>query len=275
MWAKFKTRLISAVFLIAILLLITFVAPKWLFTIAVCLLTFAVMRELTVVLRQGTKPSIAITNYVFAALYMIVGFLKTDTANRAIFLITILYIMALLVFSVIDNRHIKFSDVCASLFLVFYSVVFLMHLAFIRNLDNGIALLFMAFIGAYITDTGAYFTGMLIGKRKLIPSVSPNKTVEGAIGGIVSTVVGFIVYGIIMTNSGHTVNYFYLLILAVICGVVSQFGDLAASVIKRSFDVKDFGDLIPGHGGVVDRVDSLIFVAPVVYYFITFLPVIR
>jgi len=275
MWAKFKTRLISAVFLIAILLLITFVAPKWLFTIAVCLLTFAVMRELTVVLRQGTKPSIAITNYVFAALYMIVGFLKTDTANRAIFLITILYIMALLVFSVIDNRHIKFSDVCASLFLVFYSVVFLMHLAFIRNLDNGIALLFMAFIGAYITDTGAYFTGMLIGKRKLIPSVSPNKTVEGAIGGIVSTVVGFIVYGIIMTNSGHMVNYFYLLILAVICGVVSQFGDLAASVIKRSFDVKDFGDLIPGHGGVVDRVDSLIFVAPVVYYFITFLPVIR
>jgi len=275
MWAKVKTRFISAVFLIAALLLVTFVAPKWLFTIAVAMLTFAVMRELTVVLRQGTKPSIAITNYIFAALYMIVGFLKADTANRAIFLITILYIMTLLVFSVIDNEHIKFSDVCSSLFLVFYSVVFLMHLSFIRNLDNGIALLFMAFIGAYITDTGAYFTGMLIGKRKLIPSVSPNKTVEGAIGGIVFTVIGFIIYGIIMGNLGHTVNYFYLFILAVICGVVSQFGDLSASVIKRSFNVKDFGDLIPGHGGIVDRVDSLIFVAPVVYYFITFLPVIR
>ena len=142
-------------------------------------------------------------------------------------------------------------------------------------MDNGIALLFMALIGAYVTDTGAYFTGMAIGRHKLIPAVSPNKTVEGAVGGIVACVAGFLIYGAVMSAVGFVVNYLWVVVLAVICGVVAQFGDLAASVMKRSFAVKDFGNLIPGHGGMVDRVDSLMFVAPVVYYFITFLPVIR
>ncbi len=275
MWEKLKTRLLSAIVLVVILLAVVFFAADWVFSLAVCGLTFMMMAELTKVMRLETKPGIVITNYIFAALYMALGFLNLETQNAFIYLVTILFVMTLGAFTVLDNSRIKLSDVCASIFLVVYSVVFLMHLSFIRKLDNGIALLFMPLIGAYITDTGAYFTGMSIGRHKLIPSVSPNKTVEGAVGGIVAAVVGFVIYGVIMTSIGLTVNYLLLIILAVLCAVVAQLGDLTASVIKRNYSVKDFGHLIPGHGGMVDRVDSLMFVAPIVYYFITFLPVIQ
>lgn len=275
MWDKLKTRLLSAIVLVAILLAVVFFAADWVFSLAVCALTFMIMAELTKVMRLETKPGIVITNYVFAAIYMALGFLNLETQNAFVYMVTILFVMTLGAFTVLDNSRIKLSDVCASIFLVIYSVVFLMHLSFIRKLDNGIALLFMALIGAYITDTGAYFTGMSIGRHKLIPSVSPNKTVEGAIGGIVAAVIGFVIYGVIMSSMGFSVNYALLIILGALCAVVAQLGDLTASVIKRNYSVKDFGHLIPGHGGMVDRVDSLMFVAPVVYYFITFLPVIQ
>ena len=274
MWDKLKTRLISAVVLIAILLVIVFFTPDWAFSLVICALTFLIMSELTKVLRLETKPCIVITNYIFAAAFMVLSFINLEMANALIFMITVLFIMALMIIAILNHEKVKFSDVCASIFLVFYSVVFLMHLTFIRKLDSGIALLFMPIIGAYITDTGAYFTGMLMGKHKLIPVISPNKTVEGAVGGIVWTVVAFVIYGIVMTSMDFTVNYLLLIVLAIICGVIAQFGDLTASLIKRNFSVKDFGNVIPGHGGFVDRVDSLMFVAPVVYYFITFLPVI-
>ena len=274
MWSKVKTRLVSAVVLIALLLAILFFTPVWAFSLLVCALTFMVMYELTKVFGLSAKPTICVANFLFAAGFMALGFLNNELIGKLIFPLGILYIMTLTILSVLNNKKVKFTDVCSSVFLVVYSVAFLMHLTLIRRLDNGVALLFMALIGAYVTDTGAYFTGLAIGKHKLIPSVSPNKTVEGSVGGMLAAVVGFVIYGVIMQNLGHSVNYLYLIILALICSVISQFGDLAASVMKRSFEVKDFGNLIPGHGGMVDRVDSLMFVAPVVYYFITFLPVV-
>jgi len=274
MWSKVKTRLLSAVVLIALLLAILFFTPVWVFSLLVCALTFMVMYELTKVFGLSAKPTICVANFLFASGFMALGFLNNELTGKLIFPLGILYIMTLTSLSVLNNKKVKFTDVCSSVFLVVYSVAFLMHLTLIRRLDNGVALLFMALIGAYVTDTGAYFTGLAIGKHKLIPSVSPNKTIEGSVGGMLAAVAGFVIYGVIMQNLGHSVNYLYLIILALICSVISQFGDLAASVMKRSFEVKDFGNLIPGHGGMVDRVDSLMFVAPVVYYFITFLPVV-
>jgi phosphatidate cytidylyltransferase len=275
MWDKLKTRLLSAIVLIAILLAVVFFATDWVFSIVVSAITFMIMAELTKVMRLETKPGIVVTNYTFAAIFMALGILNIELQREFVYMLIVLFVMTLGAFTVLDNSRIKLSDVCASVFLVTYSVVFLMHLSFIRQLENGVAFLFMPVIGAYITDTGAYFTGLSIGKHKLIPSVSPNKTVEGAIGGIVAAVIGFVIYGVVMSAMGFSVNYLLLVILAVICAVAAQFGDLTASVIKRNYSVKDFGHLIPGHGGMVDRVDSLMFTAPIVYYFITFLPVIR
>ena len=177
--------------------------------------------------------------------------------------------------AVINNERVGFLDVTMSLFMTVYSVVLLMHITLIRNLENGIVLLLLTLLGTYITDTGAYFAGSFLGKHKLIEKVSPNKTIEGAVGGIVAAVVSFLIYGVIMNGAGYDVNFLNLLILSVLCAVAAQLGDLSASAMKRSFNIKDFGNLIPGHGGVLDRVDSLMFVAPVVYHFIIFLPVFR
>lgn len=275
MWSKIKTRLMSAIVLIILVLLVLFFAPEWGCALLVSGVTYVVMYELTKVFNLREKLSLVILNFIFATIFMALSFIGKTLALKIISPAIVLYIMLLATISVLDNENVKFSDICNSVFLVFYSVVLLIHITYIRKLDNGVAFLFMTLLGTYITDTGAYFTGITIGKHKLIERVSPNKTIEGAIGGIVCCIVAFIIYGIVMKNLGHSVNFLYLVILSVLCAVIAQLGDLSASLMKRSFQVKDFGNIIPGHGGILDRVDSLMFVAPLVYYFITFLPVIK
>lgn len=272
-WSKLKTRVFSAVVLLVALFSVTF-APTWIFTLAVCAVCFVVLHEIMVTFKQEAKLSIVIIDYIFAMLYMISGFFRQETGSRLVYLVTILFVMVLLISSVIDHMEINFNDVCASLFLVIYSVLFLMHLPFIRNMENGLALVFLAFIGAWLPDTTAYFAGNFFGKHKLIEAVSPNKTVEGSVGAIVGAVLSFLIYGFILKAIGYDVNFIRLLVLSLICGVVAQFGDLSASVMKRAYKAKDFGNLIPGHGGLLDRVDSLIFVTPIVYYFITYFPIV-
>ncbi len=272
-WSKLKIRVISAVVLVVVLLAITF-APEWIFSLAVAVASFVVLHEMMVTFKQETKRSIVIIDYIFAGLYIISGFFHASAGNQAVYMLTIFFVMTLLISSVLDHKEVDFNDVCASLFLVLYSVVFLLHLSFLRRLQNGLELVFLAFIGAWLPDTMAYFAGNLFGKRKLIEAISPNKTIAGAIGAVVGAVISYAIYGGVLSAIGHDVNFGRLLLLSLICGVVAQFGDLAASVMKRTYKTKDFGNLIPGHGGLVDRVDSLLFVTPVVYYFVVFFPVI-
>ena len=183
--------------------------------------------------------------------------------------------MLLLICSVMFHRDIKYTDVVTSFFTLSYAVFFLQHLSYIHNAVLGDVVVYLPFLGAFAPDTFAFFSGKLFGKHKLIPEISPNKTVEGSIGAVVGTVAVFLVYGLIVQFwVGLQVNYLSLILLAVLCSIVAQFGDLAASEIKRTCGVKDFGNLIPGHGGLVDRVDSLLFVCPVVYYYCLFFPAV-
>lgn len=270
--SKLKTRVVSATILVALLLVVTF-APPLIFSIAVCAICLVVLRELLLTFKMGTKPPLLILDYI-AALALMVTVLVQMQVGGVFYLILTLFIMAALAVSVINHEKISFSDVCASIFAVLYSVLFLLPLSFMRHQENGLALVFLAFVGAWIPDTAAYFVGCLFGKHKLIEAISPKKTVEGAVGAIAGSVAGFLIYGGILTSLGYYVNFFGLVILSLICGVVAQLGDLSASMIKRTYQAKDFGNLIPGHGGLLDRVDSLFFVAPVVYYFISFFPVL-
>ena len=126
----------------------------------------------------------------------------------------------------------------------------------------------LIFLGAWSTDTGAYFVGVTMGKHKLIPGVSPKKTVEGAIGGVFGCAAGYAIYGAVLALAFDVkVNWPMLMVLAVIIAVVDQLGDLIASYIKREQGIKDFGTIFPGHGGVLDRFDSIIAIAPVIYIF--------
>ena len=270
--SKLKTRVVSATVLVALLLLVTFTSA-WIFSVAVSVISFVVLRELLLTFKMNTKPALLIIDYI-ATIALLVTVLVQRQVSGVFYLILSLFIMAALTVSVIHHQKVSFSDVCASIFAVIYAVLFLLPLSFMRHQENGLALVFLAFIGAWIPDTAAYFVGCMIGKHKLIEAISPKKTIEGSVGAIVGSVVGFLLYGALLSSMGYYVDFFGLVILSLLCGVVAQLGDLSASLIKRTYQAKDFSNLIPGHGGLLDRVDSLFFVAPIVYYFISFFPVL-
>ena len=166
-----------------------------------------------------------------------------------------------------------FAAVAYSLFGVIYLPVMLSYLYRIREMEDGFALVWLVFLASWGCDTMAYCTGILIGKHKMTPELSPKKTWEGAVGGVLgSALLGFL-YALIL---GDHLSFLGqpLLFTPLLCAagsIVSQIGDLAASAIKRSFKVKDYGNLIPGHGGILDRFDSVIVTAPIIYYLLLLL----
>lgn len=132
----------------------------------------------------------------------------------------------------------------------------------------------LAVILAFITDGGAYFAGVFLGKHRGITKVSPNKSLEGYIGGFITGIVFAVLYGLVVSAiTGLPVNYLSLALIGLIGALVTELGDLAFSFIKRQYGVKDYGNLLPGHGGMLDRFDSMLFCGPVVLFIVTLLPV--
>lgn len=165
------------------------------------------------------------------------------------------------------------NQVMASYVGFVYVAVMLSFTFRIRAMEDGIILIWLVYICTWINDTCAYLVGVMLGKHKMTPKLSPKKTYEGAVGGIVATAAIGALYGHLFQGKlGSLMNPILACALACTFGaLLSIFGDLAASAIKRDHDIKDYGKLIPGHGGILDRFDSMIFVAPSVYFVIVFL----
>ena len=165
--------------------------------------------------------------------------------------------LLLLVYSVVVKNHFTFDDAAFVILSVMYVGIGFYYMVATR--DAGIEFLIFALVIVWVTDSGAYFTGRSLGKRKLWPEISPNKTVEGFVGGIVLAVVGASIMQVI---APFEVSWLMLIVVVVVCSVMGQIGDLVESAIKRHYDVKDSGNILPGHGGILDRFDSLLFVLP-------------
>ena len=165
--------------------------------------------------------------------------------------------------SVLSRGKIKISDNAMAFSAVLYVNIGYTSVALLRELNGGEYLYLLVFVAACVTDIFAYFTGRLFGRHKLIEEVSPKKTIEGAIGGLVFCAVSFVVYGIIVMNNTKIEQIVSFAVIGLIVSVISQLGDLVASLIKREFGIKDFGKILPGHGGFLDRFDSAIAIAPV------------
>ena len=139
-----------------------------------------------------------------------------------------------------------------------------------RELDNGLTYLLLMCLSCFATDTGAYFIGRAFGKRKFSPRISPNKTVAGFVGGFVANTALHLITALILRFAcSLSVSVWGFALLGLLCGFVDPFGDIVLSAVKRNFGVKDFGRLLPGHGGVLDRFDSFLFIGPFVYLFIS------
>ncbi len=136
------------------------------------------------------------------------------------------------------------------------------------SLPYGHLLIWLVFVISALTDTMAYFVGMKLGKRRLAPAISPKKSVEGALGGLVGGIGFSLIFGIILAKAFHVqLPLWHYGLVGAVGSIFGQFGDLSASLIKRKFNKKDYGNLIPGHGGILDRIDSILFVIPVVYLY--------
>ena len=165
----------------------------------------------------------------------------------------------------------SFKDIAYTFLGIFYVVFFIMFVAFIDGMTNGKILIWYALFAAWGTDISAYVVGKYFGKHKF-SKVSPKKSIEGCIGGVVGAVILMLAYTYI-ANKYWGMNYGYLQIgiIGVVLSLIGQIGDFAASTIKRFVDIKDYSNLIPGHGGMLDRIDSLIFLAPFAYALFTVL----
>ena len=187
----------------------------------------------------------------------------------------VLLVFVVLCFAQLLRTHGKlpFQQVAMTMVAGLLIPFLLSALVRIRIMENGVYFVEATFVMAFMTDTGAYLVGCAIGKHKLCPIISPKKTVEGLCGGILGGIIGMVIYGIVLHNAfGFTVNYLYAAIYGALGAGFATFGDLMFSVIKRQTGIKDYGKLLPGHGGILDRFDSVTVVAPLAELLLLILP---
>lgn len=214
--------------------------------------------ELSRVLFKTSYDFGGIINYFFAFSLFIIKI----TDNLYLIKIILFVFVSLNFLMFVFNKNVDIKKMSLIIFVGSYVVFFMYHMMLL----NGSKYVWLVYIIAFGSDTFAYFTGKLFGKHKLYPEVSPNKTIEGAIGGVVGcTIISLLYFNYLGIN-----KFFYIIIFSICASIFSMVGDLSASKIKREFKIKDFGKFLPGHGGILDRFDSAIFVAPVVYYFVNY-----
>ena len=219
-----------------------------------------------------------------AVLVGITPFLSTPLIIQYRMAIYMLFVFVAFLLLLAHHNELRFADLAFALFSSFLLGLVFSVFIYVRDLDIDRATRFfyiiLIFGGAWLADSAAYFAGRFFGKNKLAPQISPKKTIEGAVGGVLGCVLGFVLLGLafdaIMAAYGSAlrVNYLYLIILSVILSVVGMLGDLTFSVVKRQYGIKDYGNILPGHGGVLDRFDSVAFTAPALYIIIQFIDIV-
>lgn len=260
---NFIIRVISGVVLFFVLIGTLVPGGMFLFVMNAFIAAVGTM-EIMRVAGTNKTPAAVLAYLATASVYVIIYI------NQKELLVPLFILYLLTLFAVMVIAYPKYN--VNSIFMTFCGLIYVAFgLSFIyqtrMHLDKGAYIVWLIFVG-WISDTGAYCFGKLLGKHKAFPVLSPKKSVEGCIGGIVSAMFVGVLYNLIL-HYCFKVDFFYMWQIILICGfasVIAQIGDLAASAIKRNFDVKDYGKIIPGHGGILDRFDSIIFVAPLVYY---------
>ena len=207
---------------------------------------------------------------VSASVQILARVIVNNNAYLAVFMmISIVFFVLVLsgaVFTAGKEKKISVNDAMIVSVMTIYVSFGFSSLTLLSDMDHGVIMFILWFFLPWICDGMAYFAGRAFGKHKLIPAVSPKKTVEGAIGGVVGTVVLMMVFALVMQlGFGYKPNYVGMLIMTLIACPISMFGDLIASLLKREYGVKDYGNLLPGHGGVMDRFDSCIATGPFIY----------
>ena len=260
---------------IPILVAMIFFAPLWVFAVVVGLISAGAAFEFI----RCVGPDYPLR---FRAYAMVCGMavpLLCIVVDVSIIIYTMLFALTLLMFvelmlSFKDGKPMSFVTVLQVIFAGGVMPLLLSALVRVGDRECSSAYLLLPFVAAFSCDSGAYFAGKFLGKRKAFPHLSPNKTVEGCIGGTVSDIVLMLLYALVLNLCGLKANYFYMALYGLFGSFACQLGDLAFSAVKREYGIKDYGTLIPGHGGMLDRFDSMHFTAPMIEIMVLLLPAI-
>ena len=267
-----KTRIITGVVAFAVLVPFLIFSQTPAYTVLAVILSFIGVFEMLRCQKMAKCTKLLIPTLVYAAIVPVLcRHLTMGHDFMTVFAaLTSLYAMGCFAFAVFSKGAIEFVPTACAVASCVYVVFGFSCLLLLRDWSYGGYLFLLPFLSAWVSDTAAYFTGKALGKTKLIPDVSPNKTVEGAAGGLTVTAIFMLVYGIIVRFAFDVgVNLIGLFLLGVMLSVVSMVGDLIASLIKRHYKIKDYSHLFPGHGGVLDRFDSVLATAPMTFIVIT------
>ncbi|MBP1755457.1 MAG: putative rane protein [Firmicutes bacterium] len=264
----FRTRLISGIILLAITIAVVVLGGNVLFGVLLVLSMIGLYELYKIVNVHRSFPGIL----GYAAGLIFYTLIYQGLAGYQMMLF-IFFLMLLMFAYVFGFPKYSTEQITVVFFGLFYVSIMLSYIYQVRILEDGAWLVWLIFIGAWGSDTCAYAVGMLIGKHKFAPKLSPKKTLEGCVGGVVgAALIGFL-YATLTRNqiTGIQNPQLIFAIIGAASSIISQIGDLAASAIKRNHNIKDYGNLIPGHGGILDRFDSIIFTAPIVFYLATML----
>ena len=258
----FKTRLISGIILVIVLIATVGTGGNVLFGL-LAVVSLIGLTELYKVIEVQNKL-LGFAGYLATVAYYVLlytGNLQYMTLFTIVFLVLV---MAVYVFTFPNYRS---EQVMTVFFGVFYVAVMLSYIYQTRMLEVGGIVVWLIFLSSWGCDTCAYCAGMLLGKHKMAPKLSPKKSVEGGIGGVLGAALLGVLFALAVNQwAGAQARVLEYAIICGVGGMISQVGDLAASAIKRNHEIKDYGKLIPGHGGILDRFDSVIFTAPIIYY---------
>jgi phosphatidate cytidylyltransferase len=262
-----RTRIVSAI--IGIILAGYIInAGGWLFFFGVLALNIISIYELHRAFENlDIHTAIYISSFFALLLLYVVAFMQNTSFIFVPFSI-VLMIIFIFLYSIINNNRNDLIDVVFTVFSFVYTSILFMYFMLIRFLPLGRHFVWWVFVITWACDTGAFFTGTLFGKKKITPTISPHKTIEGSIGGLLLSAVVSTIFAKLFLLDVSIIN---AAVLGAIVGIFSELGDISASLIKRYCGIKDFSNIIPGHGGILDRFDSALFSFPVAYYYIVFI----
>lgn len=254
-----KTRIISGLAMLPLAILV-YVGGLWLQAAAFLVAIIGLTELYNGLETMGVKPA---RNMSYTAIFVLYLLNLIEPGNLNLIMMWVVGVtMASLIYG-FNLKERKTEDITSTLFGLIYVVFFSFHIVLIDQSEHRI-LIWLVFLAAFGTDIMAYFTGMAIGKHKLCPNLSPKKSKEGAVGGVVGSVILCGIFGYLLGQGEQML--IACLAIGFVGSIVAQLGDLSASAFKRQMGIKDYGNLIPGHGGILDRFDSVLFTAPLVYY---------
>lgn len=266
-------RIISSVVFLLIILPCIYFSSTPLFIALAVFLSAASVYEMLKCNGLNKKIGLAMPMYLVALTPILARYLSIDYFYKLIFpIIFVLSFTVMTVYTFLNDKP-ELGKVISTWFVSLYATAGFTSLVLLADIsENGSwHIMFFAFAAAWVTDSCALICGMLFGKHKLLPSVSPKKTVEGAVGGVLFCIAAFLLYAKILESAFQfeIASYILIAVCGLICGIVAVIGDLLFSAIKRASGIKDFGKIMPGHGGVLDRFDSVISISLVLLLFIT------